>query len=132
MLKDKLLVISDVCGNITILNLKNILDPVRNPVPVGVDFLVLPYREFLVAEISSYCLAKNGSYIPLLQMVDELQIGLAVQFSNEEHTSVYTFDFVGSWEFPNRYQWLVRVQPKSFPFPVPPYNNMMQIAASIG
>ena len=85
MIRDRLLFVCDFGGNLRICELKDIIDLKQNE------------RLRIRSILSNFPLENQfhgGIVIPSLQVVDELQFGLAAQFWKHELTFVYTIDFV--------------------------------------
>ena len=93
LIKDKYLVICGCSGHLIILDLKKALDP-----------LALVAQDFNLFRIESFpfCLDIFHSVPrPSLQVVDDHQIGLAIQFPGKDY-SLFTFDFIGDWDMGER------------------------------
>ncbi len=130
MIKDKYLVtcsasghFDDTPGTLDIWDLKNILDSFSKPKPgllarSGFSYELKLFR-INSFQFKSYRELNNFASLPRpsLQIVDEHQIGLAIQFPGKEYT-LFTFDLIGDWDLDEG--WLDLLVPDS----VYPYGIM--------
>lgn len=106
MLKDKFLVLFSVTGYFKILNLKKILDAKQQEDSADPwQHLLADFHVDQIAHSDDINKVSGYPQEPLLQVVDDLQIGLTTQLRGQGWNaplpySLYTFDFVGAWQFP--------------------------------